>query len=362
MEFQDQTAPSHQQDDEQARIQHDKPSNSRESPRAAKTPKRGRTTSGSTAISDWANAEIKSKFPDGSLISKAVDVIVSPAVVGGSSSEISLRFEKSYKVRVERTPGQTRFTGELHLVPWDKYKDVVDGFIAAVASFLGLRPEQLVREADIPAMENGTAYPAFRLTIPRAISDDEQRALGVVYSAFTQRMRGQDESLTKDLFTEANPAAVIAGQTAAEGVRRKAGGRSLPHPLTVTSPGSNAKPIKLAGRIGAHPDPERDEAEAPMSGKVVSIRTEERQFQIRSFEFKDKTGKQVKSAKGKKFMINYSDKEHRTAVLGLPLGLNELVDLTVIPRVGRNRDKLMLKSIGKVQPPTAPAAQSSTTP
>jgi hypothetical protein len=324
--------------------------------------KRDRSAKETPGFDGWVTAKNKVDFPSRPLVGKAIDVIALPAVAVGAGSKITVRIEKSYKVRVELTEGQTRVTGELHLVPWDKYKDVVEGLIAATAAILNLQPEKILKESDIPALANGTANPSFRLTIPRHITADEQLALDLAFLSFHQRIRGQDESLTKDMFAELNPDAVSAGQRAAEGVRRKAGGRSLPQLLTVTSVGSTAKPITLGGRIGNHPDPERDEDPVPISGKIVSIKTEERQFAIRSSDFMDKKGKRAKSAKGRKFMINYSDKEHRADVLKLPLGLNQVVDVTVTPRVGRNKDKLMLKSIDKVQPPAAAAVQSSTTP
>lgn len=335
--------------------------NPSEAQRAVAPRKRDRSASETPAFSDWVEEKNKNDFPSKSVISKAVDVIALPAVAVGANSEISVRIEKSYKVRIEKTAGQTHVTGDLHLVPWDKFKDVIEGLIVAVATLLHLKPEKILKEADIPASPNGIAYPAFRLTIPRLITDDEQRALNVTYSSFNQRMRGQDQSLTKDMFAEANPEAVIAGQSAAEGVRRKAGGRNLPLPLTVISCGSDAKPVSFGGRIGDHPDPERDEEPAPIEGKVVSVMTEDHKFEIRSLDFKEKKGKRVKSTKGKKFMINYSDKDHRAAVLKLPLGLNQVVALTVIPRVGRNKDKLMLKSIGEVKPAAGEADNSNTT-
>lgn len=347
---------------EQPFVEPGKPRKRGESGRAVAPRKRDRDTSGAPALTSWVESKLRNDFPEASSVSKSVDIVALRAVAVGTSTEINLRIEKSYKVRIEKTAGQTRVTGELHLVPWDRYKDVIDGLITAIASLLNLQREKILKESDIPALPNGTANPEFRLTLPRLITDDEQRALDVAYTSFNQRMRGQEESLTKDLFATANPEAVNAGQRAAEGVRRKSGGRSLPQPLTVTSNDSNAKPVTFSGRIGNHPDAERDEDPIPMTGRVVTTKTEDHQFEIRSFDFRDKKGNRVKNSKGKKFAINYSDKDHRAAVLKLPLGLHHVVHITVIPRVGRNKDKWMLKSIDDVQPPAIAADRSSTMP
>src|SRR5438105_4008422 len=189
-------------------------------------PRRTQSVKETPAFSDWVDAETNGAKPAKSPVAKGVELVTWPAVNLASGSEISVRIEKPYKVRVAKSGGQTHVSGELHLVPWDRYTHTVSGLITAVADLLNLPPEKIRMESDIPARTDGTGYPAFVLVTPRVITDDEQRALDVAFAAFRQRLHGQDESLTKDLFADANPEAVAAGKRAAEGVRRKVGGRS----------------------------------------------------------------------------------------------------------------------------------------
>lgn len=331
-------------------------------PRGEAPRKRDRSAKETPGFSDWVAAGTQSGTPVVSTVAKAVELVMSPAVNQDGASKISLRIEKPYRIHIQSEEGATHVTGELHLVPWDKYAVMVDGLIAAIADIVALAPEKILKEADIPAMADGTARPAFRLSIPRPISEDEKCQLDVAFTAFRQRMRGQDDSLNKDLFEDANPEAVAAGRRAAENVRRKAGGRSLPHALTVTAAGGNAKPVTLAGRIGEHPDPERDEEPEPISGKVIGILTEDHKIVIRSFKYKDEKGKLIQSDSGKKFTINYSQKDHGADVLKLPLGQGVVVSFTVIPRLGRNNDRLMLKSIDEVPQPAGAGGNGNTTP
>lgn len=358
MEYQE-PSPINDPQGKQPIAQDSRPDGPQQSRRAAALRRRDRSAKDSPGFHGWVDANTKRNFPEEASTARVADVVASPAANLGNRSEISLRIDKLYRIRVARAADQTHVSGELHLVPWDQYKDVVKGLVAAIAQLLDVAPEKIGNEADIAARPDGTAHPSFHLTIPREVTDDEQRALDVTYSAFNQTLRGQDPELAKDLFAAANPEAVAAGRLAAEDVRRKAGGRSLPQPLTVTTSG---KPVTLAGRIGAHPDPERDEPETPMSGKVISIMTEEHKLEIRCFAYKGKKGEPIKSASGKRFTINYSDKEHKEAVLELPLGRQELVTFNVIPRVGRNKDKLMLKSINDWRAPADEAGQSNATP
>lgn len=323
--------------------------------------KRNRSAKETPGFADWVDAGANGAKPAKSTVEKAVELVTSPAVNLTAGSEISVRIEKPYKIRVAKSGGQTHVTGELHLVPWDRYTHTVTGLIAVVADLLNLPQEKIRTESDIPTRTDGTAYPAFVLIIPRVLTDDEQRALNVAFSAFRQRLRGQDESLTKDLFADANPEAAAAGRRAAEGVRRKIGGRALPQALTVQTGGPDAKPVKLEGRIGGHPDPEHDKDSVEMTGKVIDTLTEDHKIAIRCYQYQDEKGHPVSSDGGKKFVINYSDTQHKAEVLKLPLGLSTLVTFTVIPRLGRNKDRLMLKTIHRTLESPAAADSSNTT-
>lgn len=316
--------------------------NQQSSPKTSAVTKRGR------CVTDPVASSTKRHMSAQPVVRKNVDVVVLAAFNQIDASEIDIRIEKNYKIRIERAGAQTHVSGELHLVRWDKYTCVVDGLIAAAADILGISAEKIRMESDMPAKADGTAQPAFRLSIPRVITVYEQQQLDVAFQSFRQGLRGQDESLTKDLFAEVNHEAVAAGRRAAERVRRKAGGRDLPQVLKVNTNGPDSQLVTLEGRIGRHPDPEHDDEPVQLTGKVVAILSEDHKIWIRCYDYKDKKGMAVSSTRGKKCVINYSDKEDRIDVLNLPLGQDTLVTFTVIPRTGRGDEKLILKTIDDV--------------
>ena len=238
----------------------------------------------------------------------------------------------------------------------------MQGLITTVANVLKVDRAKITAEPDVTASPNGTARPSFILNIPRPVTAAEQDDLNVAYSAFNQTVRGQSASLHSDLFAHANPDAVDAGRSAAEDVRRIAGGRNLPEPLKLGTAAGASQEVKVEGRIGDHPDPEEDKEAFKLSGKVISTMTEKHKFEIRTFVLKDKHGKERKSVHGKVVVINYSEKDHKEEVLGLPLGREQIVEFELTPRVGGKRDKLMLKSILGPALGAAAASNDSTKP
>lgn len=322
--------------------------------------KRERSVADAPAFKDWVGTQTNGANPRESPMRKGIELVASAAADEAAASEIQVRIEKLYKVRVEKTGAVTHVSGELHLVPWGKYSEIIDGLIAVIADSLKVSAAKIRKESDMPATTEGTGYPAFTLGLPKTITDDEQRTLNVAIHSFRQRLRGQDESLTKDLFADANPEAAAIGARAAEGVRRMAGQRRLPQALTVNAGGRDA-PIKLDGRIGDHPDPEQDGVPVLMTGRVVAILTEDHKVWIRCQTYKDKEGREVSTSIGKRFVIQYSDDKHKADVLKLPLGQFDLVTFNVIPRTGRGEEKLILKTIGKASDPGSAAGSSNTT-
>jgi hypothetical protein len=324
--------------------------------------RRDRAVKDTPSFQEWVKSKTGSELATKSVVAKAVAVVAMPVTQENDSSQLCVQIEKTYKVRVRLGNACTHVYGDLHRIEWSKHKDVIHGLICAISELFEIPFAKIVNQADIAATPDGIARPSFQLKIPRGITDDEQRSLNVAISAFNQRLRGQDDSLNRDLFADADPKAVNAGRRAAEDVRRRAGGRSLPQSLTVASNLQGAKPVTLGGRIGNHPDPEEDGDPRPIVGRVISILTEEHKLIIRSPEPGVKREKRRRNSRGERLAINYSDNEHRAAVLKLPLGLDQMVQFIVTPRTGRNKDKLMLKSIGSAEPSAAPNDKSNTKP
>jgi len=330
----------------------------RDKPSRAAVPRgRDRPVGEGPAFGEWLDNKQKADFPESTTPSKTAAVIAGPVANAATTSSIPVQIDKTYKVRVERNGEQTRFIGQLDKIEWVRFKYVIQGVITTVAKTLKVDRARITVEPDVTALPNGTARPSFILNIPRLVSAAEQDDLNVAYSAFNQTLRGQSASLDADLLAFSNPEAADAGRSAAEDVRRIAGGRNLPEPLKLGTALGASQEVKVEGRIGGHPDPEEDKEAFKLSGKVISTMTEEHRFKIRAFVFKDNYGKERKSVHGKVVEINYSEKDHKEAVLGLPLGRDQIVEFELTPRVGGKRDKLMLKSI--VAPVLGVAAESN---
>lgn len=331
---------------EQPPLATQRPSKQSKQSRVGDTRGRDNSLGDTPGFKQWVAGGIKSGDSEKASVAKIANVATIPAVNQAGTSEFDVLIEKNYKIRFETAVGLKHARGEVHLVPWGKYTPIVDGLIDVIANVLNLPRAKIRKESDIAEGVTNTAHPAFRLILPRRITENEQRDLDIAFQAFRQHLRGQDVSLvTEDLFERANPEAANAGRLAAEVVRRRAGGRNLPEPLAVSTGAKGAKPIELKGRIGCHPDPVADKEPFELSGRAIGIQTEDEKLYIRCNKFLNEKGKEIESKYGKKFVLCYTKKEQESDVLKLRLGRPEIVQFTVIPRLGRGREQLILKSI-----------------